>query len=63
MNKKELVVKYRSLVSMACAAFNLFSVRIRKKGNNNRIVTGCTLMKKTIITIHGKNNLVQIPLQ
>lgn len=60
MNKKELVVKYRSLVSMACSAFNLFHTRIRKKGSNNRIETGCALMKKTRITIHGQNNLVRV---
>ena len=60
MNKKELVVKYRSLVSMAYSAFNFFNARIRKKGSNNRIETGCTLMKKTRITIHGENNVVRI---
>lgn len=60
MNKKELVVKYRSLVSMACSAFNLFHTRTRKKGSNNRIETGCALMKRTRITIHGRNNVVRI---
>lgn len=60
MNKKELVVKYRSLVSMACSAFNLFNVRLRKKGENNRVEYACALLKKVRITIHGKNNVVRI---
>ena len=60
MNKKELVVKYRSLVSMACSAFNFFNTRVRKKGAGNHIDMGCALLKKTRITIHGKNNTVKI---
>lgn len=60
MNKKELVVKYRSLVSMACSALNFFNARIRKKGSNNRVAVGCALLKKTRITIHGSNNTVRI---
>lgn len=61
MNKKELVVKYRSLVSMACSAFNcLNAFRIRKKGKNNRIDASCALLKKVHITIHGNNNTVTI---
>lgn len=60
MNKKELVVKYRSLVSMACSAFNFFNARIRKKGSNNQVDAGVALLKKTSITIHGQNNTVKI---
>lgn len=61
MNKKELVVKYRSLVSMACSAFNcLNAFRVRKKGRNNRITAPCGLLKKVRITIHGNNNTVNI---
>ena len=61
MNKKELVVKYRSLVSMACSAFNCFNAfRVRKKGKNNRIEAPCALLKKVRITVHGNNNQIVI---
>ena len=61
MNKKELVVKYRGLVSLACQIHNLRNVfRIKKIGNNNRIIAPCALMKKMNIRIKGSNNTVVI---
>ena len=61
MNKKELVVKYHGLVSLACRAHNLRNLfRIKKMGNNNRIIAPCALMKKVNIRIKGSNNTVVI---
>lgn len=61
MNKKELVVKYRGLVSLACRAHNLRNVfRIKKTGDNNRIIAPCALLKKVNIRIKGSNNTVVI---
>ena len=61
MNKKELVVKYHGLVSLACRAHNLRNLfRIKKTGNNNRIIAPCALMKKVNIRIKGNNNTVVI---
>ena len=59
MNKKELVVKYRGLVSLACRVHNLRNFfRIRKSGENNRIIAPCGLMKQVTIRIRGSNNTV-----
>lgn len=61
MNKKELIVKYRGLVSLACRTHNLRNVfRIKKAGNNNRIIAPCALLKKVNIHIKGSNNTVVI---
>ncbi|MEE1035658.1 MAG: acyltransferase [Oscillospiraceae bacterium] len=61
MNKKELVVKYRSLVSLACAAHNFSNVlRTKKKGEGNKVTAPCALLKKVHIDIKGKNNTVTI---
>lgn len=61
MNKKELVVKYRSLVSLACSVHNLRNVfRTKKKGEGNRVIAPCALLKKVHIDIKGKNNTVTI---
>ena len=61
MNKKELVVKYRSLVSFACRTHNLQNMfRIKKTGNNNRIIAPCALLKKVNIRIKGSNNTIVI---
>ena len=61
MNKKEPVVKYRPLVSLACGAFNLpgrLSRRIR--GGNNRIEAPCALLQGVKIRISGRGNRVVI---
>ncbi|MBQ2854112.1 MAG: hypothetical protein IJE81_01415 [Oscillospiraceae bacterium] len=59
MNKKELVVKYRSLVSLACRIHNLRNCfRIRKTGDNNRIIAPCALLKQVDIRIKGSNNTI-----
>ena len=61
MNKKELVVKYHGLVSLACRAHNLRNLfRIRKIGNNNRIIAPCALLKKVNIRIKGSHNTVVV---
>ena len=61
MNKKELVVKYRSLVSLACRVHNLRNFfRIKKTGEGNRIIASCALLKKVNIRIKGSNNTVVI---
>ena len=59
MNKKELVVKYRSLVAAACTVHNFRNVfRTKKKGSGNRISAPCALLKKANIQISGSNNTV-----
>jgi len=61
MNRKALVVKYRSAVALACSAYNLLNCfRVRKKGRGNRIEAPCALMKKVSVSIKGKNNVVRI---
>lgn len=61
MNKKELVVKYRGLVSLACGAFNSLNLLRRKvKGSGNRIEAPCALLEKTDIRIFGSNNRILI---
>lgn len=61
MNKKELAVKYRGLVSLACRAHNLGNTfRIKKTGEGNRIIAPCALLKKVDIRIKGSNNTVII---
>ena len=58
MNKKELVVKYRHLVALACSAHNLRNLFRVKKGKGNRISAPCALLKKVNIRISGSNNTV-----
>ena len=61
MNKKELVVKYHGLVSLACRTYNLQNLfRVKKTGNNNRIIAPCALLKKVNIRIKGSNNTIII---
>lgn len=59
MNKKELAVRYRPLVKLACSVHNLRNVfRTRKKGGGNRVLAPCVLLKKVRIDISGENNRV-----
>lgn len=58
MNKKELVVKYRALVAMACTAHNLRNVFRIRKGKGNRIEAPCALLKNVNIQISGSGNRV-----
>ena len=61
MNKKELVVKYRPLVSLACRIHNLRNFfRIKKTGAGNEIIAHCALLKKVNIRIKGSNNKIVI---
>lgn len=57
MNKKELVVKYRPLVRLACGVHNLSNaLRIKKHGGGNRIIAPCALLKKLRVQFSGSNN-------
>lgn len=61
MNKKELVVKYRPLVSLACRMHNLRNFfRIKKIGEGNQIIAPCALLKQVNIRIKGSNNKIMI---
>lgn len=61
MNKKELVVKYRRLVALACRTHNLPGLfRRRIKGQGNRIEASCALLKKVDIRVDGNNNRILI---
>ena len=61
MNKKELVVKYRSLVALACGVHNLRNLlRIKKQGKGNRIDAPCALLQKVDIRFYGDNNRVVV---
>lgn len=61
MNKKELVVKYRGLVSAACRLHNLRNCfRIKKTGADNRIHAPCALLKGVRIRIKGSGNEVLV---
>ncbi len=61
MNKKELVVKYRPLVSLACRIHNLRNFfRIKRKGSDNRIEAPVALLKKVNIRIKGSGNRILI---
>ena len=61
MNKKELVVKYRPLVSLACRMHNLRNFfRIKKTGEGNQIIAPCALLKQVNIRIKGSNNKIMI---
>jgi len=60
MNKKELVVKYRGLVKLACGLHNLRNILRTKTGNGNRLQVSCALLKKVSIHISGTGNTVII---
>lgn len=61
MNKKELVVRFKPLVNLACQILNLRNLfRIRGKKNGNRVKTSCALLKKVNIRFSGSNNTVLI---
>jgi acetyltransferase-like isoleucine patch superfamily enzyme len=60
MNKKELVMKYRGLVKLACGAYNLRNVFRIKKGKGNHIEAPCALMKNVNIQISGTGNTIVI---
>ena len=59
MNKKELVVKYRPLVALACSVHNLRNfLRIKKHGKGNCIDASCALLQKVDIRFYGDHNTV-----
>lgn len=60
MNKKELVMKYRSLVKLACGVYNLRNVFRIKKGKGNRIEAPCALLKNVNVQISGTGNTIFI---
>lgn len=61
MDKKELVRKYRPVVSLACRMHNLRNwFRTKVTGKGNTISAPCALLKKTHIRIKGHNNRILI---
>lgn len=61
MDKKQLVMKYRDLVALACGIHNLPSrLGVRSSGKHNRVEASCALLKKTHIHFSGNNNRVII---
>lgn len=59
MNKKELVLRFRPLVSLACRVHNLRNVfRIRGRGKGNRVEAPCALLNRVKIAFSGCNNTV-----
>ena len=60
MNKKELVMKYRPLVNLACSTYNLRNIFRKKIARGNQTTISCTLLKKVDFHISGKNNTVVI---
>lgn len=61
MNKKELVVKYRGLVSLACGAYNLPTRLLRRiRGKDNRIEAPCALLSRVKIHCSGSGNRIVI---
>ncbi len=60
MNKKELVKKYRPLVSLACSVHNVRNIFRIKGAGKGCISAPCALLKKVDIRISGKNNRIII---
>jgi len=60
MNKKELVMKYRPLVNLACSVYNLRNLFRRKVSSGNSLDISCALLKKVDFHISGSNNKVII---
>lgn len=60
MGKKELVVKYRKLVSIACRLYNLVGMRVRGKRAGNEVSAPCALLKNTCVQFSGTGNRVVI---
>lgn len=60
MNKKELVVKYRPLIALACSVYNLKNIFRRKTAKGTKITTSCTMLDKVNFQIKGQNNVVII---
>ncbi len=60
MNKKELVVKYRGLVSLACRGYSALASRRKVKGSGNCIEAPCALLQKCDIRISGSGNRILV---
>jgi len=60
MNKKELVVKYRGLVKLACGAHNAMNFFRVKLGKGNELIAPCALLKNVNIAIKGTGNKIFI---
>lgn len=60
MNKKELVKKFRPLVSFACSVHNLRNLFRWRLGRGNRVIAPCALLEKVTIHMSGKNNRIII---
>ena len=57
MNKKELVVKYRPLIALACSVYNLKNIFRRKTAKGTQITTSCTMLDKVNFQIKVQNNV------
>jgi len=60
MNKKELVVKYRPLVKIACAVHNLRNVFRKRSPGSVDVSVGCALLRKVSFDARGRNNQVTV---
>ena len=60
MNKKELVVKYRPLVQLACNIYNLRNLFRQRSAGKGTVTTSCALLDKVDFHISGENNRVII---
>lgn len=60
MNIKELVVKYRGLVNLACSVYNLPNCFRRRVRGTANIRTSCAMLEKVNIRCSGQNNEIVI---
>ena len=60
MNKKELVVKYRGLIKLACGVYNLPNLFRRRIKGTVQMETGCALLERVNIHCKGQNNVIII---
>lgn len=60
MNKKEIFNKYRSVIGIVLKVKNIFAVKKKIYGKNNKITGLDSVMaKKCLITISGSNNVIE----
>lgn len=60
MNKKELVVKYRGLINLACGVYNLPGLFRRHLKGSAKIRTSCSMLKNVSFHIKGQDNEIII---
>ncbi len=57
---KEIILKYPTLINIASPIFNLLMSNSIRIGKLNRMILNRTFLKKVVIKIHGKNNIIEI---